>query len=50
MAPLLPSVPMNKVLLTYEYAGSATFNVVGAALDVDDFICINVFAIKTNHH
>jgi len=31
-------------------AGSATFNVVGAALDVDDFICINVFAIKTNHH
>jgi hypothetical protein len=41
-------VPMNRVLLTYEYAGSATFNVVGAALDVDDFNCIDVLDIKTN--
>jgi len=40
---------MNKVLLTYEYAGSATLRSVGAEFESENFIWINVFAIKIYH-
>jgi hypothetical protein len=35
--PVPAGVPMNNVLLVYEYAGSATFNELGAAVAVENF-------------
>ena len=46
IAPVLSGVPMNSVLLVYEYAGSATFRLVGAAVTSENLICIVVLAIR----
>jgi hypothetical protein len=43
--PVPAGEPMNKVLLVYEYAGSATFSDVGTAVVVENFSWIVVFAI-----
>jgi hypothetical protein len=43
--PVPAGEPMNKVLLEYEYAGSATFSDVGTAVVLENFSWIVVFAI-----
>jgi hypothetical protein len=43
--PFESEVPMNNVLLEYEYAGSPIFNFTGTFVTNDLFIFIGVFAI-----